>query len=373
MKKTKTAATTARKSHWFLWTLLVIAIILLAFRLYLPYFLINYVETQVNKIPEYRVKIPDLDVHLWRGAYTIINLQLWRIDKHIPVPFFSAKTIDLSVEWEALLQGSFVAKIVINEPVINFVIDEKGKNDQLSLDDQWLNIVKTLFPLNFNSITIHNGDIYFRSYTGNPPFKVYMHNAEMQMDNMQKVASKQLLLPSTFKFNAATMESGSVSFKGRYNPFDKQPTFKIEAALKSLDVSQIKSFLKHFTSVDVQSGTFSLYGEAAAADNEIKGYVKPFIQNLKIAPTKNSGPLDVLWDGAASVVAGILKNPDEKTIATKVNIEGRIDDPNTSIFSIIGYMIRHAFIQALLPEVDHNITMQDVIYGAKTKPSGKHN
>jgi hypothetical protein len=28
-------------------------------------------------------------------------------------------------------------------------------------------------------------------------------------------------------------------------------------------------------------------------------------------------------------------------------------------------MIRHAFIQALLPQVDHNIKMQDITYGAQ--------
>jgi hypothetical protein len=353
------------KHRLVLWILFIIVIILVALRLYLPYFLIDYVEKQINKIPEYHVKIHDLDVSLWHGSYTIIDLQLWRITKHVPVPFFASQTIDLSVQWAALLHGSFVAKIVFNTPTINFVIDQKNKNDQLSIDDQWVSIVKTLFPLNFNSITATNGNIYFRSYTGNPPFNVYLRNAQLQIDNIQQIANKNNLLPSNFNFTADTMKQGTVAFKGKFNPFNKTPTFKLDGTLKSLDLSQLKGFMKHFTSVDMQSGTFSLYGEAAAADNEITGYAKPFIKDLKIAPGKNSSPLEVIWDGVASVAATILKNPKQDTIATKINLKGNINDPNTSIRSIIGYMIRHAFIQALLPQVDHNIKMQDITYGAQ--------
>jgi hypothetical protein len=351
------------------WILLAIILVLFVFRLCLPYLIINYVENQINKIPEYRVKIEDLDVHLIRGSYTIRNLQLWKITKKIPVPFFSAETIDLSIEWSALLHGSLVGKILIDKPIINFVVDQSGKNEQLSLDDQWVAIVKTLFPLNFNSIQATQGKVYFRSYTGKPPFTIFLQQVEMQIQNMQNARHTNTLLPSTFIFSGKTMEQGTVYFSGRFNPFDKKPAFYFNGALKLLDVHQIKGFLKHFTSVDIQAGTFSLFGEAAAANNEITGYAKPFIKNLKIAAPKDSSPLDKLWDGAASVVASILKNGDKQTIATKINLHGNINDPNTSIFSIIGYMIRHSFIQALLPQVDHNISMQDVVWQSQKDPA----
>jgi hypothetical protein len=348
---------------WLLWILAAVITGLVIMRLCLPYIIINYVTKQINKIPEYRVKIPDLDVHLWRGSYTIKGLQLWKIKNSIPVPFYKADLMDLSVEWAALFKGVLVAKIAAQHPVINFVQDEKGGNEQLGIAGGWLDIVKTLFPLRFDQIEASNGEVYFRSYTSKPPFKIFLNKLQLQFDNIQNANHSNKLLYATFMVKADSNSAGTLDIQGKFNPVDTQPTFFINAALKGMSIADLKSFLKSYTSVDVQSGSFSLYGEAAAADGRIKGTVKPFLKDLKIAPNKNSSPLQVVVDGAAAVVAKIIKNQKHDTIATKINIEGNVNDPNKSILSIIGYMLRHAFIQALLPQIDHNVKMQDVLVG----------
>jgi hypothetical protein len=351
--------------RWFLWMIIAIITGLVILRLCLPYIIINYVTKQVNKIPEYRVKIPDLDVHLWRGSYTIKDLQLWKMKNSIPVPFYKAELMDLSVEWAALFHGVLVAKIVAQRPVINFVADEKGGNEQLGIPGSWLEIVKTLFPLRFNRIEAVDGEVNFRSYTSDPPFKIFLNKLQLVFDNIQNADHSSKLLYSTFKMRADSNSAGTLDIEGKFNPLITQPTFFINAALKGMSIADLKSFLKSYTKVDVQSGTFSVYGEAAAADGRIKGTVKPFLKNLRIAPDKNSSPLQAVVDTAAAVVAKIIKNQKHDTIATKINIEGNVNDPNESILSIIGYMLRHAFIQALLPQIDHNIKMQDVLIGVQ--------
>jgi hypothetical protein len=125
-----------------LYVIIGILIALVLLRIALPYILIRYVEHQVNKLPEYKVHIADLDVHLYRGSYTLKNIQLRKVNNHIPVPFFAANAVDLSIQWRPLLHGSLVAKVVAIEPVVNFVIDAKKENEQLTLDQQWQEIVK---------------------------------------------------------------------------------------------------------------------------------------------------------------------------------------------------------------------------------------
>jgi hypothetical protein len=342
--------------------LLALVIILIILRLCLPSILLKYVERQINKLPEYHVKIDDLDVALYRGSYTLKHVQLWKITKNIPVPYFESQIVDFSVEWSALLKGKLVAKIIIQKPIVNFVIDPTGNNEQLTINSEWLDIVKTLFPLNINRLDAHNGEIYFRSYHGKPPFKTYIKDVEFTMHNMQNANRVSTLLPSRFEFSGHPMGGGSMKVTGKFNPFDKQPTFYFEGALVDLDVSQISNLLKHYTDIDVTHGTFSLYGEAGAEKGEIKGYAKPFFKNLKIGNPKKESPLGVIYNGIAAVAAKIVENPQKKTIATKINIEGRIDDPNTSILSIIGYLLHHAFIHALLPQIDNSIEMKSIIY-----------
>lgn len=90
--------------------LLVVIILLIAARLALPYILLDYVQKQINKIPEYRVKIADLDVHLYRGSYTLKKIQLWKITKKIPVPYFAAKIIDFFYRMESAISWKISRK-----------------------------------------------------------------------------------------------------------------------------------------------------------------------------------------------------------------------------------------------------------------------
>lgn len=350
--------------------LLIVIVILIILRLMLPGYLLKYVVNQINKIPEYKVQIDHLDVHLIRGAYTIRGIKLWKITKKIPVPFYSADAMDFSIEWKALLGGKLAAKIVTQKPKINFVTNPNGNDEQLTISKQWIDIVKSLYPLDINRLEAHKGEVAFISFKGNPPFKLYVTNVEFLIENMQ--TSGRELLSSSFSFDGDAIGGGSVIVQGRYDPFNKQPTFHLKSELRSLKVINIANFLKHYTLVDVQGGVFSLYSEAAAANGKIKGYAKPFIKNLKIGSQKNKiNPVSAVVNTAAAIVATVLENPKQKTIATKINFSGNVDDPNTSILSIIGYLLQHAFIQALLPQIDNTIQMQDVLYGKETpnKPS----
>src|SRR6185312_4175043 len=130
----------------FLKILFSIIVLLLIIRLILPYAILHYAEYRLNKIPDYQVTIGDLDVHLYKGSYTIKNIQLKKINKNIPVPFFAAKAIELAVEWKPLLKGRFVAQIDAYEPSVNFVIDPTGRDEQTTIDAEWQTAVKALFP-----------------------------------------------------------------------------------------------------------------------------------------------------------------------------------------------------------------------------------
>jgi hypothetical protein len=46
--------------------------------------------------------LEDIDVAFIRGAYTIKIVKLDKTGVKIPVPFFSAEKLDLSVEWSAI-------------------------------------------------------------------------------------------------------------------------------------------------------------------------------------------------------------------------------------------------------------------------------
>lgn len=333
------------------------------FRLALPTLLLPMIEKKLNSIPGYKAEIESLNISLYRGSYQIRNVRLIKIDTHLPVPFFSAESVEFNVEWRALLHGRLVAQVKAVRPVVNFVVDPAGNNEQLTINDQWRVIVTKLFPLPFNQILIINGEIYFRSYNSKPPFTLYLQHLAATLNNLSKVTRQSTALFSDLAAEGETMDGAKVALHMQFDPSNKQPTFLLKAELVKLHVKEANDFLQHYTHLKASQGLFSLYVEAAAARGKITGYVKPLFKNLKIASPSNTklNPLEHLYKGAAQLITAIVENPKHKTVATKIKLSGNINNPNVNLFSVIGYLLRHAFIQALLPGIDHSVKMQDII------------
>ncbi len=349
------------KKRKFFKILVSMGILLLLVRLALPYIILRYAEYRLNKTSAYQVTIADLDLHLYKGSYVIKNIQLKKRNQSIPVPFFAAKTVELAVEWPALLTGHFVAQIDIYDPSLNFLVDPAGRTEQTSISAGWQNTVTALFPLNFNRITIHNGQVHLRNFTRQPTYDVYFKNINAQVDNLCNVRKTQQLLTSSLQVNAKTMDGANFNLHVAFNPVAQQPTFDLDAELQRMQISAINNLLRYYTKIDIQQGLFSLYVEAAAKNGKITGYAKPLIENLKVmAPHKKTAPITKLYKSAVQAVAKILENPAKKTVATKINFTGKLDDPNISIWPIISNLLKNAFLTALLPQIDNTIKMQDI-------------
>jgi hypothetical protein len=344
--------------------------VLIAFRLALPFILLNFVENKLNEIPGYKAKIESIAVSLYRGSYQINQIRIDRINKNVPVPFFSAKKIDLSVEWGALLKGAFVAKVVAFEPNINFVTDPNVNKEQLTIDKRWQQIVKSLFPLNFNRVIVKNGSVHYQSFNKKSPFNIYLKKLESNLTNLNNADKSFSQLPSHLIVKGQTMNDAPVGLDLKFNPFSDNPTFNLQASLEKMKIIDTNNFLQYYTALRAKQGLFSLYIEAAAEKGKIRGYAKPIFKDLEIQGPASANPIKILYTAAASVASAVLKNRNTHAVATKIIVSGTIDDPDTSILSIIGYLFRNAFIQALVPGIDHNIPTKNIQFGKQFRTSG---
>src|SRR3954471_3385159 len=108
--------------------LLVIVALLVIGRLMLPWALRSYVNRTLDQNPLYDGKIGHIDIHLWRGAYSIQDVRLVKTTGNVPVPLFSTKRLDLAIEWPALWAGKVVGRVAMEQPELNFVdAGEKGE------------------------------------------------------------------------------------------------------------------------------------------------------------------------------------------------------------------------------------------------------
>jgi hypothetical protein len=345
-------------------TILIIGIslmvILVAFRIALPYIVLDYVNKTLDEIEGYQGHVADVDIALIRGAYTIKGIEIERTDGKVPVPFFSADVIDLSVEWSQLFKGSVVGEIEILRPQLNFVTGPEGQK-QTEPGENWQEQVEELFPLRINRFEIIDGEIHYRDFTSDPNVDIYLNNVNAVATNLTNSEKLSETMVAKLRAEGNAMDQGHFVMNLEYDPYADDPTFNLVAELENVQLTQLNDFLKAYGNFDVQKGTFGLYTEFKAEEGAFNGYVKPLIHDIEIFSWEEDDRsfLETIWEAVAGVVGQILENPEEEQIATIVPVSGRFDDPDVNIWSTVGTLLRNAFIEALLPGIERSVQVKD--------------
>jgi len=340
----------------------IIIVVLIGIRIALPYIIKDYVNRQLNNIPDYRGSIEDIDLHIYKGAYVIEGIKLLKTTGKIPVPFFSADKIDLSVEWSALFDGSLVGEIVFTNPKLNFVTGPTEAESQESVDTTWQETVKSLFPLKINRFEIINGEVHYRDFHSYPQVDVYMENIHALATNLTNSEDLSGDLTATIDATGNVMKSGNFKVHTRINPYTIQPTFDLDFSLRNIQLVKLNNFLKAYASFDVQGGTFSLDGEFAAADGKFEGYAKPVLKDMKVfsLEEEHKNVFEFLWEAVVGLVSEIFENQPKEQVATRIPFSGTFKDPGANIWATLFMLIRNAFIEALIPGIERSVNLGEV-------------
>jgi hypothetical protein len=365
-----------RGGHHRLWIVLAAAAAsLIAVRLALTPLLLRYVNQKLDEIPGYSGHVGDLDIRLLRGAYRIEDVSLEKTSGDVPVPFFKARAVDLSVEWPRLLDGSLVGEIEALGPELNFVADPpkaKGGSGQTSIDASWTDKVEALFPFEINRFRIREGQIHFRDFHREPRVDIHLDHIEAEARGLTNAGTPADSLPASFNAVARAMGHAEVRIDMRIAPLAETPTFDLDAELEGLRLPELNGFFRAYANVDVEAGTFGLYTEAAAAGGRFKGYVQPMMKGLEILDLEDEedGPLKLMWEALVAGVSEVLENQPEEQVATRIPIEGSIEGPKAGLWPTAANLLRNAFLEALRPSLSHSIGLGDV---EKKEEGGKGN
>ena len=342
--------------------LLVLLVVLIVIRILLPYIVLKVVNNKLAELEGYTGHVRDIDLALIVGSYKIKDIKLEKTGGKIPVPFFAAEVIDLSVEWKALFKGGLVGEIEVRRPILNFVKGPTEETSQTKIDKEWQDIVNELMPLKLNRFEIVEGEIHYLDYYSSPKVDVFTSNIYILAENLSNVTDSTNLLPSTVT-GSAEIYGGKAKLNMKLDALNKTPTFDMNAEMIGLNLVEVNDFLKAYGKFDVQKGTFGVYTEAAAKDGKIIGYTKPIIKDLDVIEWKDEkeDPLgQKLLESVVGLGGWIFKNRSEDQVATEIEFEGELKDPAINVWSIIGETLRNAFIEALYPSLEHTININTV-------------
>src|SRR5690348_14593188 len=126
-----------KRPHKTLYIVAGIIVLLCAVRLVLPSLVERYVNHELKKSKSYAGKIGHVNLALWRGAYQIHDIDIFKRSGKIKEPFFSAPLMDLSVDWDALAHHRVVARIYMDQPKLNFVKGPTPQQTQAGEQTPW--------------------------------------------------------------------------------------------------------------------------------------------------------------------------------------------------------------------------------------------
>lgn len=331
------------------------ALLAVAARLALPSYLQSYVNGVLDQSPEYDGRVGTIHVSLWRGAYSIDDLEIVKTTHSVPVPFFEARRVDLSLDWSALFQGQARGKIVMEQPKLNFVHGPSDDQTQTGVDQPWLNIIAELFPFRIDSAEIHEGEIHFHAFHTEPKVDIYLSEVEGQITNLTNVQDKLDPLMATVEASGIAMESGRFEFDMSLDPHSHRPTFNLATQLLDVNVTELNALTRAYGDFDFEAGRFDFVVELSGQEGFVQGYAKPLFRNLKVLSVRDihdDDPFQVFWEALVGIVGEVFTNQSRDQFGTRITLEGDLDNPRTSILEILGNVIRNAFVRAYLPRIE---------------------
>ncbi len=350
-------------SHWTKLTLLILVTILIVARLALPYAVRHYVNRQINKGPEYRGEVARVHIELIRGAYKIEGLKIEKATGPVPVPFIEIPVMDLSVQWKELFHGSLVGEVEVTSPKVNFVNAPSKAESQTGEEKDWKSTLESLFPFNLNRFQVNNGDIRFRDFNRNPQVDIYITNLFATATNLTNSREVNDKLPAGLIARGRTIGDGELDINLRMNPLAEAPTFTLTAVVSNMNLVALNDFMRAYGKFDVESGTFQLVTEVAAADGRFEGYAKPFFKDLDIFDwdkERKKNLLEKFWQAIVAGVGALFKNQPKDQLATRIPISGTFEKTDIDMWATIGGILKNAFVSALLPNVDRSVSLEEV-------------
>jgi len=334
--------------RWWFWLIIVIAATIIAVHIYLAIWVRDYVNRKLSEIPGYRAHVSAVTLHLWRGAYQIHNIDIKKTSAKVPVPFFSAPLVDLSVQWHALIfEHAAVGNIEIHRAKMNLVNGPTPETRQVEVDAPWAQKIKQLYPLKINRFAVHDGELHYRDFNKDPSVDLMADHVQMVAVNLtnSKKLSKNLI--ADIRMEGRPLREGNGRAQISLDPYAPRPTFALNLEISDLSLPKLNDFAKAYGGFTFKEGTFKMAMEASAKEGGYQGYIEPIFDHMVIFNEQSAqNPATFVWEAILGTLTNIIRNYPKDRFGTKVPFSGTFEHPSPDIFATIFNAFRNAFVQA---------------------------
>lgn len=326
---------------------IILLLFILGLRLTLPQLVKNYLNQSLAQMGDYRGHINDVDIALWRGAYSLNELKIVKKDVE-SVPFFESSAIDLSIKWSALLKGRVVAVVELIAPELHFV-DASNDSQQTGTGNDWRETLKQLLPIRIDELLIHQGEIHFHNFNSKPSVHLVLTELNGQFNNITNKAADSKSNYADFELTGFILENARASAEGNLNPLGEFRDFDMKLRVADIDLTKMNDLAEAYGNFSIESGQGEFIMDLKAKDGMLEGYSKPLFDKVEILDVSEDiekGVLSVAWESLVATLGQIFRNQPEDRIGAQIQITGNLNQENISTWQAFISILRNAFVDA---------------------------
>ncbi|MBV8360193.1 MAG: YihY family inner membrane protein [Deltaproteobacteria bacterium] len=355
-------------------------------------------NTALRKIPILRGRVRRVEINFMRPSLAAKGISLTMVNGVAPAHRIEIDVLTVKSAWKALLGGTFVASLQLDAPRIllradrvhsahadktsddakSNTDDERPKNSDGKVGPAWQEKVMQLPRFQVASAILSDGDIRIAGFPGESGSELSIKHLNVRAENITNSAELIGTMMSHLSADASVLDSGRVQLQAQGYPLAKVPTFNADLSSSDIDLSALRNIIENAVNITVRRGVADLYVEAAAADGYIRGYAKPVFDHLELESPAPSGFLVRLKASAAKALTWLIKNKRKDRIATRLDFEGSVDDPQLDVLDAVLRSVRNAFSTAEKASLEHRIgflrvarTPDEVIIRDQREPAGR--
>jgi uncharacterized protein DUF748 len=203
--------------------------------------------------------------------------------------------------------------------------------------------------LRLQRFELADADIGLVNRARSPDYRVFVSNAALEVTNLSNQFRRG---PARARLAGKFMGSGRTVATATFRPQKKGPDFDLDLAIRGTQLKSMNDLLRAHAKVDVVGGIFSFYSEVRVKDGRIAGYVKPLFKDVDAydpEQDKQDNIFRKIWEGLVGGIAKLLENEPREEVATRADISGPVENPDSSTWEIIVRLVQNAFFKAILP------------------------
>ncbi|WP_150303772.1 AsmA family protein [Pseudomonas saliphila] len=346
--------------------LVIIALSLVALRVALPDIVRDTLNDKMANMGEdYRGEVEDVELAIWRGAATLQNVSVHKIQDNEQVPFFKVPQADLSLRWAPLIKEQILAiSIHLIEPELNFVDGPEGQ-DQYGDEVDWRDTVKELLQVEIDEFHYDNGRVHFRNFTSDPPVNVYATNVNVMVYNLTNAEDKDGSRDARLEGTADFLDHAPLEAQANFDPLLRFENFDARMRLEGLDLTRLNDFAAAYGNFDFEAGNGEVLMEIEAEESQLSGYIKPLMRDVEIfdfeqdVANEDKGFFRGIWEALVHGGEEILSNPSADQFATRIELQGSLDDPDVSALQAFFAILQNAFVEAFSPQFERALGTEE--------------